>query len=107
MPYHAALMTRKAKRTEPLIPLNCTNHTYQAINFISTNNNIGKPGWGMDKDNLAISPQRVLIGSSAGTGISPNTLDTYMPHKTWFDKGRNHGFMQDRGGQSVNIDKRL
>ena len=30
-----------------------------------------------------------------------------MPHKTWFDKGRNHEFMQDRGGQSVNVDKKL
>ena len=56
MPYHAALMTRKAQRTEPLVPLNCINHTYQNINFNSTNNYIGKTGWGMERDNLAISP---------------------------------------------------
>ncbi len=49
-------MTRKAQRTEPLVPLNCINHTYQTINFNATNNYIGKTGWGIDKDNLAISP---------------------------------------------------
>jgi len=106
MPYHAALLARKPQRTAPLIPLNCINHTYEGINHNVTNNYVGKIGWGMDKETLAVSPTRFLIGSSAGAGIAP-ALWEKMPHKTWFDKGRNHEFLHDRGGSAIDVDKRL
>jgi hypothetical protein len=105
-PYHAALMARKAQRTAPLIPLNSINHTYEGINHNTTNNYIGKIGWGMEKEMLAVSPTRFVIGSSAGAGIAPALWET-MPHKTWYDKGRNHELLMDRGGSAIDVNKRL
>jgi hypothetical protein len=102
LPYHAALLARNPQRTAPLIPLNSKNHTYKDINYNPTNLYVGKIGWGMDRSELAQSPPRVVIGASGGAGISPS-----MPHKTWFDKARNHEMFLDRGASAEPVNSRI
>ncbi len=91
---------RTVQRTAPTVPLNSHPHTYKSGFSTPSNNYVGKVGWGAERPDLAISPERHWIGASGGTGSAALISNTSPPNELMrnaFDQGRNHGFLGDRG----------
>lgn len=115
-PYNAALNVRTPQRTAPLVPLNSQPHTYNAGFHQPKNNYVGKIGWGCERPDLALVPQRHVIGSSAGTGSaallpSQQSAEFAKNNPTLmrgeWDRARNHEFLGDRGGFSSSPNGRI